>query len=138
MRTPQEIYKQALPAIAAFSENRKIQYRGYNSQECWRDYAPSKVGAIPNLGSELLEWREKPAPKYIPFDSNNAPKEFYARIKSEGLRASCLFSVSEINRGTVNFSIDYNGLVSVKTLLEDYEISTDLINWKVAGILVEE
>lgn len=78
MTKEQQAYKEALPAIIAFTESKTIQVSDRKGIPNWTDYD----GEFPDFSNINWQWRVKPTPTLRPWRPEEVPVGAWVRSKS--------------------------------------------------------
>lgn len=137
--TPQELYKENLPAIIAFSEGKEIEvkYRN-NPTDKWESY----MGGNPIFYTDAHEWRPAKPKQLRPWKPEEVPVGAITRVKGDtSSKQMILWASSDgdsnvevclsSTKGLRGFGMD----MSLATLLNVYEHSTDKgVTWLPCGV----
>ena len=117
MTKEQQAYKDALPAIQAFTECKTIQVSDRKGIPNWTDFD----GEFPDFGNVNWQWRVKPTPTLRPWKPEEVPVGASVRNKSTRSR----YLITDWNCAAP-FVIKVSGIdYTFKVMLDNYEHSLD-------------
>ncbi len=118
-RTPQQAFIDSRPAQEAWLAGKPLQFGYPKDSNIWQDLHNN---CEPRFADPTYIWRPKTEPEKVPFNQQTIPADAWFRARN----SETVYKPQYIGALSVGFS---NGHVLYQQLADNFEHSTDRINW---------